>query len=71
MSRALDPIDSMLLDAAQRTAARFAYFPPEVCPDGDFGPALRDAFDRWVALHGEPVPLLLHHLTGPYGRADL
>jgi hypothetical protein len=34
-------------------------------------PALRDAFDRWVALHGEPVPLLLHHLTGPYGRADL
>jgi hypothetical protein len=33
--------------------------------------AVREAFDRWVALYGEPVPLLLHHLTGPYGRADL
>jgi hypothetical protein len=27
-----------------------------------FHPALREAFDRWVALHGEPHPTILNQL---------
>lgn len=74
MSRPLDHIDAMLLDAAERRASRFCYVPEDVCPACGVRPLERHKGDcEWVfraTVARDPDPAILQQLIES-GRAEV